>query len=336
MGRLSDADFKPRGSRADDALAEDMSDLSPGSSRVAILLATRNGENHLAEQLASIAAQRHRDWVLYVSDDGSSDATPERVAEFAQRCEDARVHLGDGPCRGFVANYLSLACRVDLEGAYFAFCDQDDIWEPDHLSRAIEWLAQGEPGVPALYCSRTRLIDEHGHALGLSAPCPRPPSFANALVQSLAGANTMVFNRAALELLRRAGPDVPAASHDWWLYLLVTGVNGRVRYDPEPTVRYRQHSDNAQGTNRGVAARLRRCGELLGGRMRGWNEAHCAALDELGQTLAPENRERLKRFRDLRSQRGLAALRAFREAGLHRQKGIDDVALMLAAALGRL
>ncbi|WP_123785269.1 glycosyltransferase family 2 protein [Pseudazoarcus pumilus] len=304
--------------------------------RVAILLATCNGVPHLAEQLASIAAQRHRDWTLYVSDDGSADATGELVADFAQRHDGARVHLGDGPCRGFVANYLSLTCRADVEGDCFAFCDQDDIWEADHLSRAVGWLAGVDAGVPALHCSRTRLIDARGRVLGLSAPCPRPPSFANALVQSLAGANTMVFNRAALELLRRAGPAVAAASHDWWLYLLVTGANGRVRYDPEPTVRYRQHTDNAQGTNRGVRARARRCAELLGGRMRGWNDAHCAALDALGDALAPEHRARLARFRRLRAQRGLAALRAFREAGLYRQKGIDNVALMLAAALGRL
>jgi glycosyltransferase involved in cell wall biosynthesis len=307
-----------------------------GARRVAILLATHNGAPHLANQLESIATQRHDDWTLHVSDDGSTDATAEIVADFAHRHDGARVHLGDGPCRGFVANYLSLACRADLEGDYFAFCDQDDVWEPNHLSRAVDWLADVDAGVPALHCSRTRLIDAQGRLLGLSAPCPRPPSFANALVQSLAGANTMVFNRAALELLRRAGPDVAAASHDWWLYLLVTGAEGRVRYDPEPTVCYRQHGGNAQGSNRGFVARVRRCAELLGGRMRSWNAAHGAALDALGPVLAPEHRARLARYRALQGLYGPAAVRALRAAGVYRQKGIDDVALMLAAALGRL
>jgi hypothetical protein len=52
-----------------------------------------------------------------------------------------------------------------------------------------------------------------------------PPSFRNALVQSIAGGNTMVFNVALKRLIENAGPlDVP--SHDWWVYILVTGSGG--------------------------------------------------------------------------------------------------------------
>src|SRR5690606_32669775 len=113
----------------------------PRAQRGALLLAACHGARHLAGQPDSAAARRHREWALYVSDDGSSDATPDLIADFARHHGGDRVHLVDGPCRGFVANYLSLACRTDLDAEYFAFCDQDDVWQPDHLSRAVAWLA---------------------------------------------------------------------------------------------------------------------------------------------------------------------------------------------------
>jgi len=39
---------------------------------------------------------------------------------------------------------------------------------------------------------------------------------ANALVQSITGGNTMVFNNAARALLREAGDAVSVFTHDWW------------------------------------------------------------------------------------------------------------------------
>jgi hypothetical protein len=42
---------------------------------VVIFLCTYNGARFLAAQLDSIAAQTHQDWVVWASDDGSSDAT---------------------------------------------------------------------------------------------------------------------------------------------------------------------------------------------------------------------------------------------------------------------
>src|SRR3546814_1588664 len=101
------------------------------------------------------------------------------------------------------------------------------------------------------------------------------------LVQSIAGGNTMVFNRSAHVLLQEAGDLLNLPSHDWWAYQLISGAGGRVYYDAEPNVLYRQHEANIVGSNSGISARLTRIRLLLGGRFHQWNEQTLHALDSM-------------------------------------------------------
>ena len=78
-------------------------------------------------------------WRLFVSDDGSTDETLSLISKY-QREGGVSVAVRDGPRRGLVRNFLGLACDLSISADYFAFSDQDDIWEPEKLSRAIEWL----------------------------------------------------------------------------------------------------------------------------------------------------------------------------------------------------
>ena len=97
-------------------------------------------------------------------------------------------------------------------------------------------------------------IDERSY--GLSPLFTRPPAFQNALVQSLGGGNTMVFNRAAKKILQEAAA-IDVVLHDWWVYQLVSAAGGMVHYDPRPMLKYRQHSDNLIGSNLGWRSALR-------------------------------------------------------------------------------
>ena len=183
---------------------------------IAILLCTFNGARFLPAQLASYAQQTFTNWRLFASDDGSADETVAMLVRNRDKLGAAPIDVRNGPRRGFVANFLSLACDFSIATDYFAFSDQDDIWEPDKLSRAFAWLQQIPSQTPAMYCCRAQLIDECDHTRGLSPLFKREPSFRNALVQSIAGGNTMVFNRAARQLLVDCGSDVDVPLHDWW------------------------------------------------------------------------------------------------------------------------
>ncbi|MCV2870154.1 glycosyltransferase family 2 protein [Defluviimonas sp. WL0002] len=305
------------------------------SSHVAILLASYNGARYLREQLDSIAAQDHDDWSLHVSDDGSSDGTLGIVAEFARSHPGRRIVWRKGPARGSTVNFLSLLCDARISADYFAFADQDDVWLPGKLSRALAALAPSEDRA-ALYGSRTWIADKTLTIRGIS-PLPRHrPSFRNALVQSIAGGNTMVLNGLARMLALDAGPAEGATCHDWWLYQLISGAGGQIVFDPVATVLYRQHDANQIGANLSLAARFRRLSQLLGGRFAAWNCANSAELMRTAPLLTQENRDCLDAFQRLRRDRGLTALRRLKAAGFFRQSRAGDLSLALAAAIGRM
>ncbi|MDR1313815.1 MAG: glycosyltransferase, partial [Deltaproteobacteria bacterium] len=187
--------------------------MSSQGRRLAILMGTYNGARHLREQLGSIALQDHPDWTLAASDDGSTDDTLEILSEFGKKHSKEKLQIVNGPGRGFCRNFLSLADRDDLDADYFAWADQDDIWPRDKLTRALGLLAPYGQKTPALYCGRTAIVDENNNLRGFSPlRSSPPPEFKNALVQSLAGGNTMVFNCAARELIR-AGNRFNPVSH---------------------------------------------------------------------------------------------------------------------------
>ncbi len=177
----------------------------------------------MAEQLDSILAQDHKNIHVWASDDASSDKTKSILENYQSLWGKDRFFIYTGPRKGFAANFLSLICRKDIHADFFAYSDQDDIWKSDKLSRAVEWLEGVSKEVPALYCSRTQIVDEFGGDLAVSPSFNRPSSFANALVQNIASGNTMVMNKAAFDLLRGIG-EVKVASHDWWSYIVVSGL----------------------------------------------------------------------------------------------------------------
>ncbi|MDR2710044.1 MAG: glycosyltransferase family 2 protein [Burkholderiales bacterium] len=309
------------------------------SSTVAILLCTYQGETFLAQQLDSIARQTHRHWTLYVSDDGSTDRTRAILEDYQSRWRTEyrvdRLHIIDGPQRGYCANFLTLLCRDDIRADGYAYCDQDDIWEPDKLERALTFLSPFSAAKPALYASRTQLIDEADAPLGFSPCFTRPPAFANALVQNIGGGNTMVFNDGARQLLKSVGAvDVPV--HDWWTYLVVSGSGGTVHYDPHSSVQYRQHAKNQIGSNLGLTARFIRARMLLEGRFKTWNTQNLAALSILRSRLAPENQKTLATFAAVRSDSLFTRLKALRKSGVYRQTFIGNLGLFVAACLGKL
>ena len=129
---------------------------------VAILLCTFNGARFLPAQLSSLARQRFSNWRLFVSDDGSTDETLSLISKYQREETGVSVAVRDGPRRGLVRNFLGLACDLSISADYFAFSDQDDIWEPDKLSRAIEWLqsipAKRPPCTVRAYVSLMNMI----------------------------------------------------------------------------------------------------------------------------------------------------------------------------------
>ena len=301
---------------------------------VAILLSTYNGAPFLPEQLHSLLAQTHRDWVLYWRDDGSSDGTRAIAAAFLGALPKGRtVTLRDGGRVGGTESFLRLlrtACAADH--AAFAFADQDDVWLPEKLARGLAALHPVPDGVPALYCARQMLVDARLRPIGLSPPIRRP-GFPAALTQNVATGCTVLLNRAAAELVGRSQPPA-AAMHDWWSYLLVAAAGGQVLADDVPVVLYRQHGGNVVGA---PAGRLRRGAAAMrrgpGAFMRIFRQ-HVAALAEQADLLSPAAAAQVADLE--RALRGgwLPRLKALSLPGLGRQTGVETALFRLWFLLG--
>lgn len=301
---------------------------------VAILLCTYNGEKYIQEQIKSIIAQTHTNWSLWVSDDGSQDRTLDIIQECMHGCEQT-LHIRQGPSINSSRNFMSLIYAEEIQADYFAFSDQDDVWHPDKIVRALQWHMSVSGATPNLYCGRTRLIDENGVSIGESPLFTRKPCFANALVQSIAGGNTMIMNRKARELLCSV-KDVNVVSHDWWAYILVTGVGGNVYYDPLPSIDYRQHSANLVGKNTGIRAKWIRARKLISGLFREWSAQHIFFLGKIYESLPRNNQQIFEHFRQARSTNFIQRIQGAWKSRIFRQTTIDNIGLMLAVLLGRV
>lgn len=305
------------------------------AAQVAILMCTKDGAVFLDEQLGSIADQSHTTWSLFVSDDGSTDETREILRRFADS-HAQKTTVRTGPGKGVCANFLSLAADPTIDADYFAFSDQDDIWYKNKLERALAWLATVPADVPALYCGRTELVTSDEQSYGFSPLITRPIAFRNAIIQSLGGGNTMMFNKAAKRLLETVGK-LEVVLHDWWMYQLVSAVGGAIHYDPQPTLKYRQHPGNLIGSNLGWGARFVRIRMMLKGRFSDWNAMNIAALQRVpAHLIKPQNIQVLQLFAKARTAPLLKRLYYLKRSGVYRQRLIGNIGLLVATLLKRI
>lgn len=312
-----------------------MDQASDIKAKVTILLATRQGERFILQQLESLEQQTLTAWDMYVSDDGSTDRTVDIISQFFTQSRHV-VRVMNGPCQGFMRNFMHLIAAVPLAAEYYAFCDQDDLWLPDKLQRAVSWLGEQPKDIPLLYCARTLSIDEQDREIGQSPLFANPPSFSNALVQSIAGGNTMVFNRRLLEIVRKIGTHCEVPSHDWWLYIITTGMGGQVKYDPIPTIGYRQHTHNQVGANSTFHARWKRLKMLKSGRFKAWNDQHVLALETCEKMLEQENRSKFHAFKAMREAHFPLNLYFLLKGGFYRQTLAGKLGLIVGVALRKI
>lgn len=303
---------------------------------VCILMSTYNGEKFIAEQLQSIDDQTHRDWRLVISDDGSSDNTLAIAKQFQEKWGSGRLEIRQGPKQGFCQNFLSMACDTTLHADLYAFSDQDDVWMADKLARAVAYFkASNESQLPRAYGSRTQIVDETLKPLGFSPEFILPRSFRNALVQSISGGNTQVFNQAAKQLFEQAGSQ-KVVSHDWWLYQIVKGAGGIFYYDPKPTLLYRQHSNAIVGVNSSFRARIDKIVYVLNGRFKNWNDINYTALCNIRHLLTKDSQDILDIFGTFRGAHFKDRIRLLEVCGLYRQTWQGTLSLWLATIINKI
>lgn len=119
--------------------------------RLTIGLPVYNGAATLARSLDNLLAQTFGDFVLIISDNGSTDATPEICAEYARR--DPRVrYVRQQTNLVWNENFRFLLNQADTP--YFMWVTHDDIWLPRFAEANIAQL-EANPGA---VCSVSQII----------------------------------------------------------------------------------------------------------------------------------------------------------------------------------
>lgn len=217
--------------------------------KVAVLMSSYNGEKYLREQIDSILKQKKVCVDLYVRDDGSSDGTKDILCGYG---ETIRVCYGKN--MGVGRSFMQLVYKVPGDYDYYAFSDQDDIWLPQKLQRAIEFLEAEIEHMPVLYVSNQILVNAKGEKIGSRYEQKPNTDYKQILCQNKVSGCTMVWNRNLQKLLqeekRRPSRELlENRIHDVWV-AMAAAVMGKIVYDPEGYIYYRQHEKNVVGVRR--------------------------------------------------------------------------------------
>lgn len=249
--------------------------------RIAILLATYNGGAFVGDQIAAILSQAAVDVHIYVRDDGSSDDTMTVLAELQKASSDRITILRDGlgPTGSAAANFFGLLDGADFTAFdYVAFADQDDIWLPEKLQRAVTCLSgQGGGG----YSSNLLAWNVEDDTYWMMQKSGTAKKF-DYLFQGASAGCTYVLDVASALLVRQRmapleGQYCGGISHDWVIYAICRSAGVPWFRDTQSFIHYRQHSNNVYGARPGLAGIVARLKMIS----NGWYSEHILWLEHV-------------------------------------------------------
>lgn len=104
---------------------------------VSVIMPTWNSARYVGESIESVLKQTYSNLELIITDDASSDNTPEILREYAKH--DNRVRIILNKTNGGAGR--SRNCSIEAaRGQYIAFCDSDDRWDPAKLEKQINFM----------------------------------------------------------------------------------------------------------------------------------------------------------------------------------------------------
>ena len=203
--------------------------------KVTAIIAAYNTAQYLGAAIESVLGQTYRDFELHVVDDGSTDNTPEVVAQYQgdPRLRYTRqANAGQARATNFAIG--------EARGELLTFCDADDLWEPRKLEIQLKALEQ-DPQVGVVY-ARKRRITSDGAPLADTDDAPGQPHPTGKITDALFLGNFIPYGTAMVrkECFDAVGHFRPEYRFglDWDLWLRVS-TRYRFAFVDEVTYVYR-------------------------------------------------------------------------------------------------
>ena len=305
--------------------------------KVAIVLGFYEGYEFINKQLQSIFDQTHQNFIIFVSDDNSkNNFSIEKLNINESNKKKIRVGFRNKNI-GYAKNFLNALVSINGYFDYYAFSDQDDIWYPEKLEKAIKSLEEYPDNQANLYGARTELIGASEEIkLGKSIEFKKSPSFQNALTQNIFGGNTMVFNRTAYDLISSSKINQKIIAHDWWCYQIISGAGGNVFYDKNIYLKYRQHNTNLIGSNISLKDKWLRFCKVVNGNFKIQNDHNLRSIINNQNLLTISNGKTLTNFIKARESFFLKSVFYFLKSGVYRQTLIGNIALFIGVVIKKV
>lgn len=208
--------------------------------KVAVLMSTYNGERFLLEQLESLTKQKGCDIEIFIRDDGSKDKTVKLIEKFATNHKN--IHIEKGENIGYTYSFLNLIFKVGTDFDHYAFCDQDDVWMPDKILTAVNYLDTEKK--EALYCCKKIYTDENLKRLPIEDRS-LPLNFEYGFFRGGACGCCFVWNNALQRKILLHKPTANFKSHDDYVRCLAIALNASTFLDEKKLIFYRRHSQNS-------------------------------------------------------------------------------------------
>lgn len=267
---------------------------------ITVLLSTYNGDKYLEEQLDSVLNQKNVDVYLIIRDDGSIDETRDILLKYSNCYPNITLILDSNVGVEESFHKLCFYAYRNTTSQYYAFCDQDDVWEENKLYEAIKLLNQLPNTLPNLYFSNLKVVEEDLSYREMLFDIDEVFIAKNKMfVRFFSYGCTCVFNLAALKCYCIIENN--KSLHDIWIYV-ISSFLGNVIYDDRSFIKYRQHSNNASGKKlRGLNLLYSRFKRLLKGHLGHTYEQTAQQMLQYYSTLiTPEDREIIDRIANYR------------------------------------
>lgn len=256
--------------------------------KVCVLLATYNGAKYLEKQLNSLIEQTYEDVSIIIRDDGSSDGTLDIIEKYKERYCDRIQVIYDNENLGYPDCFWRLLSKAP-EADYYSFCDQDDIWYPEKLNRAVKMMSKDQTDMPKLYYHCYDICDANDNKYDTYYPGNiKDKDILKHFFYTYTMGFTMVINKYMRDKLLSYEPEGKRLAHDVWC-IFNAYYFGNVYYDEAPQAAYRRHNDTVTSAGKGYIPLIKSwwkkeiCGnemEILRGRLSLFYDRNREAISE--------------------------------------------------------
>ncbi len=216
--------------------------------KVSVGIPVYNAEAYIGAAVQSVLNQTLKDFELIITDDQSTDRTPEIIQKFS----DPRIRYYRNEKRlGPPGNFNRCIKLADSE--YISIFHADDLMEPENLEKKKAFL-DSNPEAGFVHSNIFR-VDSAGKVLGEHWHCPAEKDTLftgkKVFLELFDGINFICAPSVMMrrECFRRTGKFEETLLHacDWEMWMK-TALFFKVGYLAEPLVRYRVHEQMHSGT----------------------------------------------------------------------------------------